>query len=209
MSLAGPLPGLLSSRMHASGPANTAPLARCPAGGSSLAAYADFTAAQAAAARTGHPYAEGFRTGVPRAAMEEACLGGHGQARPVAAASPTAHGPCTHGAQVRRLFRHSALGTAVPACSLVPGRPAGEVQQRRGGCCALHPSSHHVSEPARLPKCCHPCALSAARPASQPAAAGARLAPLPSPPLPSPDCACGACPQAVQRHVDGVHGCRR
>ncbi|PRW61112.1 molecular chaperone isoform B [Chlorella sorokiniana] len=30
--------------------------------GSSLAAYADFTAAQAAAARTGHPYAEGFRT---------------------------------------------------------------------------------------------------------------------------------------------------
>lgn len=32
------------------------------AGGSSLAAYADFTAAQAAAAAEGHPYAGGFRT---------------------------------------------------------------------------------------------------------------------------------------------------
>lgn len=38
-------------------------LRRLPAGGSSLAAYADFTAAQAAAARAGHPYAAGYRTG--------------------------------------------------------------------------------------------------------------------------------------------------
>lgn len=39
------------------------------AGGSSLAAYADFTAAQAAAAAAGHPYAGGFRTGAPSWAL--------------------------------------------------------------------------------------------------------------------------------------------